>query len=54
MVSRVVYMGRREGKEHGTAPPFHKNPPLYTVKLGGGRKAEIRRRRIGLLFVLAA
>ena len=35
-------------------PSFHKNPPLYTLKLASGRKAEIRRRRIGLLFVLAA
>ena len=32
---------------------FHKGPPLDTPQLAGGRKAEIRRRRIGLLFVRA-
>ena len=32
---------------------FHKEPPLDTPQLAGGRKAEIRRRQICLLFVRA-
>jgi len=38
----------------GDGEGIHKEPPLDTPQLAGGRKAEIRRRRISLLFVPAA
>ena len=39
-------------REH-LAPTLHRGPLLDTPQLAGGRKAEIRLRRIGLLFVRA-
>jgi len=45
-------MQEGEGSE-GEGSDLHKEPPLDTLKLAGGRKAEIRRRRTWLLFVRA-